>query len=94
MVTEGLFFDDATVPRRVRHQFPFKGIYYDLDGTLTEIGPGTWTAAYWKHLESPECVVDLDVYDGVVCDETVQVRRVVIYNASPGSLVGKELYIG
>jgi hypothetical protein len=33
--TEKLFFDDATVPRRIRHQFPFKGIYYDRDGTLT-----------------------------------------------------------
>ena len=90
---EELMFDDATVPRRIRYQFPFKGIYHDLDGTLTGLGPNTWATSYWKHNEQPECQVDMDVYDGILCDDTVQVRRVVMYNASPGSINSRDLYI-
>ena len=35
----------------------------------------------------------MDVYDGILCDSTVSVRRIVFYNAKPKSLMGKDLYI-
>lgn len=31
----GLQFDDATVPRRIKYQYPQRGIFYDEDGSLT-----------------------------------------------------------
>ncbi len=31
----GLQFDDATVTRRIKYQYPQRGIFYDEDGTLT-----------------------------------------------------------
>jgi len=78
-----LHFDAATVPRRIRWQVPYRGIFLDLDGSLTELGPNTWATPYKNMNEQPECTVDLDVYDGIICDDTVQVRRVVFYNYKP-----------
>lgn len=43
----GLKFDDATVPVRIRYQYPFRDIFYDLDGSLTGLGPKTWATPYW-----------------------------------------------
>jgi len=37
-----LFFDSATVPRRIRYGYPYKAIFFDTDGTLTGLGPNTW----------------------------------------------------
>ena len=34
---------------------------------------------YWHHLDQPECTVDLAVYNGIVCPNTVQVRRIAFY---------------
>jgi hypothetical protein len=33
--TRNLYFD-PTVQKRIKYQWPFKGIFHDLDGTLTE----------------------------------------------------------
>jgi hypothetical protein len=43
----GLYFDDNTVPLRIRYQQPWKDIFYDLDGTLTGLGPKTWATPYY-----------------------------------------------
>lgn len=60
------------MPRRIRYQFPNKGIFHDLDGTLTEQGPNTWATSYWKHnAVQPECSTDMDKFDGLLCDDTV-----------------------
>ena len=83
--TEGLWFDDATVPRRIRYQAPRKAIYHDLDGTLTGKGANSWATVYYKHHDQPECTTDLDAMDGVTCDGTVQVRRVAFHGANPSS---------
>lgn len=66
-----LHFDDDTVTKRIRYQFPHHAIYYDLDGTLTGKGPKTWATGYRKHHELPECETKLELYDGVLCDATV-----------------------
>lgn len=75
----GLYFDE-TVKRRIKYQFPFHAIYFDKDGTLTGKGPNTWATPHEKHHEVPECETDLDVYDGVVCDSSIEVRRLAFHN--------------
>ena len=88
---KGLIFDDATVPRRIRHQLPWRGIWKDLDGSLTGLGANTWAAAYHKHLEQPECQFDAatrDKYEAVICSSDVQIRRIVWYSYSPGHFRG------
>ena len=84
----------STVDKKIRYQFPFKGIYEDHDGSLTGKGPGSWATSDWNHNKwLTQCSVDSTVYDGILCDSTVSVRRIVIYNAQPSSLNGKNLYI-
>jgi hypothetical protein len=51
----GLFFDDATVPQRIKYQFPWRAIFLDEDGSLTDLGPNTWATFYYRHHEQPEC---------------------------------------
>lgn len=82
----GLAFDD-TVTRKIKYQFPHKAIYYDLDGTLTGKGAKSWAASYFQHLEQPECEWLEDEYNGVTCDNTVQVRRIAFHNTLPSGLM-------
>ena len=88
--TSGLYFDEATVPKRVWYQYPFNGIYQDLDGTLTGFtngeGAGSFATAYWLHNEQPECTKNLAKYDGIICKNTVQVRRISFFMGDPASL--------
>lgn len=51
----GLYFDDSTVPRRIRYNFPNRAIFYDLDGTLTGLTAGSWATSYYPSLNQPEC---------------------------------------
>jgi hypothetical protein len=80
-----LYFD-STVKTKIRYQYPWKAIFYDLDGTLTGKGPKTWATYYYGHHEQSECETNLEDYDGVICDSTVQVRRVSFRGATPGAL--------
>jgi hypothetical protein len=81
-----LQWDDATVPRRLWFQTPWHAIYKDLDGSLTGLGPNTWATPYKQHHEVPECTTNLEVYDGVICDSTAELRRVVFYSAKPTNI--------
>jgi hypothetical protein len=76
----------VNTPRRVRYQHEKKGIIHDKDGSLTNMGPNTYAAGYFKHLEQPECRVDMQVFDGVVCDNSVQIRRVAFHAVTPNSM--------
>jgi hypothetical protein len=58
---------------------PYKAIFHDLDGTLSGKGPNSFVAPYFKHLEQPECEVNIPVFHGVACNSDVQVRRVVFH---------------
>lgn len=74
------------MPRKIRYQYPWKAIFLDQDGTLTGKGANTWATPYYKYHEQPECFFDsttLDVYNGVLCDSTVQIRRVAFYGKTP-----------
>lgn len=45
-----IYFDDETVPRRMRYTIPWRAILFDVDGTLTGMGAGGWAVPYWEHL--------------------------------------------
>jgi len=83
---KNLKFDDATVPRRIRYGYPYKAIFKDLDGSLTGLGPNTWATRDYKWLLQKECKVDREKYDGIICDSTVQLRRVEIWGAEPSNI--------
>ena len=78
----GIHFD-ASVATKISYQYPFRDIFYDLDGTLTGLGPHSWASPYFKFNVQPECIVDLAVYDGILCNNKVQIRRVAFYNYAP-----------
>lgn len=80
--------------KRIRYQYPFKGIFLDMDSTLTGLGANSWATAFWQHnAAQPECTTDMALYDGLICDPSVQVRRIVMYGASPGSLKDRDLFV-
>lgn len=74
-----LKFDKSTTAR-VYYHTPRREIIYDLDGSLTGLGPKSWAVAHWKHNEVPDCQINMNVYDGMICKPTVQVRRIVYHN--------------
>lgn len=45
----GLYFHPTSVTKKIRYQYPFRDIYYDLDGTLTGKGVESWATNYWEH---------------------------------------------
>lgn len=48
VTTEKLFFD-STVKKRIIYQMPWRGIFFDLDGSLTGLGPNSWASADFDH---------------------------------------------
>jgi len=48
-ITFSKLYFDSSVARKIRYQFPWRDIFYDLDGTLTNMGPKTWATAYFEH---------------------------------------------
>jgi hypothetical protein len=88
----GLYFD-SSVTKRISWQEPWREIFYDLDGSLTGLGPKSYATPYWKHNEQPECKVDLKVFEGIICDNRVQVRRMVFYNYAPDIFTLMEMKI-
>lgn len=78
---------------KVRYQEPRREIIRDLDGTLTGLGPNSWTTPYWKHNDKPGCQrKDLE-YDGLICNSSVQIRRIVFYNYAPHAFVMRDMKI-
>jgi hypothetical protein len=94
---ENLLMDPATVTKKIRYQFPFKGIFHDTDGSWIPektLEGDAWATSNWGHnIVDPACERSLDIYDGIICEGNVTVRRVVMYNYSPGSLRGRTLYV-
>ena len=88
----GLQFDNATVPRRIKYQYPQRGIFYDEDGSLTGSAGQYATfasASERKHLHQSECTLDETLYDGVFCDSSVQIRRIAFFGYAPGHFDGQ-----
>lgn len=76
-----LQFDN--VSKKIKYQYPRKDIFYDLDGSLTGLGPKSWATPYFKFNEQPECTHNATEYDGLLCNSSIQVRRVSFYNYAP-----------
>lgn len=60
------------------------------------MGANSWATPGWKHNEQPECLFDddvNDVYDGIICPDTVQVRRIAFHGYTPGIFAGMEMKI-
>jgi hypothetical protein len=93
MTVRNLTFDDATVPKRILYQMPFREIIYDEDGTLTGKGAGSWATFYYNHLNQTECTYDLAKYDGVVCDPSIKLRRIAFHSYTPASITMQRIKI-
>jgi len=78
--TKNLYFTDST--QRVKFDTPFKEIIYDEDGTL---GSSThrWIVHYYEHLDVPECTRNEAVYNGLLCNNDIVIRRIVMHNPKP-----------
>ena len=81
-----LYFDPTTNPVKIRYETPYRDIFYDLDGSLTGLGPGSWATPWYPHNLQPECQGYLKEFNGIICNSSVQIRRVVFYNYLPMSL--------
>jgi len=92
----GLTFTNAD--KRINYQVPWRAIYYDIDGSLTNKGEKSWATPYWLHNDwSDACERDPRQYSsaarspsaavdtGLVCTSAVQVRRVAWSGYSPGN---------
>jgi hypothetical protein len=84
---------DATVPKKISYQLPWRGIFLDLDGSLTGLGPNSWATPNWAHNRVTECTVSTAIHDGLVCSSAAEVRRVVFYGSTPKAVEGTELKI-
>lgn len=92
ITTRNLVFD-ASVTKKIRYQFPNRGIFHDEDGTLTGKGADTYATAGFPHVQQPECTLDDAQYNGVTCDSSVQIRRVAYSGYSPDHFRGMKINI-
>jgi hypothetical protein len=76
-----LSFNNVTV--RIAFIVPRNDIFQDLDGTFTDLPGGGWITPFYPHLAVPECKYDPLVFDGVVCNNKVQVRRIAFFHPEP-----------
>jgi len=87
LTLENNFLDTTTVTLKARFETPYNAIFYDIDGTVTGKGANSWMMPYQSHnLWTASCdkVTDTmnngaSVNEGIVCDNTVQVRRIAFY---------------
>ena len=49
-------------------------------------------SAYWKHNDWPECIVDMPVYDGIICRAPLSIERVV-FHGMDSNLVRNKLNV-
>jgi hypothetical protein len=66
-----LTIDYPTVTRIMNYQFPFKAIFHDLDGTLTQKGAGSWATPDYQSHNWTGCELNSTYYGGWFCDNTV-----------------------
>ena len=84
---------DSSVTKRVLWQYPFRGIIWDMDGTLTGLGADSWVTHYYPHLLQDECTLDDDVYNGLICDNTIALRSIAFSSYSPDHFDNMDEYI-
>jgi len=82
--TSNLTFLEGST-RKIHYQYPYNGIFSDLDGTLTGLGSNSWAVPTFKHLtDNGACTtVDTINYHGIRCSNSTQIRRLSLYGANP-----------
>ena len=82
---EGIVFKN--VSQRTRFNVPYKEILIDNDGSLTNntIGGKGVITYFYDHLNVPGCKRNNSVFNGLVCNETVMIRRIELYSVSPSA---------
>lgn len=65
---------------------PLKAIFHDEDGTLTGKGANSFATYFYEHHNQPECEHLEDEFNGVTCDNSVQIRRVAFWDSGPGRI--------
>ena len=86
-----LYFD-STVQQYVSYTTPWRTIFFDKTGELTTKGVNSWFLPKYQHLLQPECE-DLDsTLGGIVCDGTVEARRIAI-TGMPANFFGMRMKV-
>lgn len=68
--------------KKIHWEIPQTGIFEVLDDSLTgEFG--VFVAAFWTHLQTPECIDMVNEYNSIVCSPGPKIRRVAFYDHSP-----------
>ena len=85
-----IFFEkiqtDGSELSKVRWIPPRRAIYVDLDGTLTGQSTPGYVTPYYPHLLTKNCKRS-DIWDdGLICDNTNQLRRIEFYNQQPSDI--------
>ncbi|KAA0165290.1 hypothetical protein FNF31_01943 [Cafeteria roenbergensis] len=98
---EGLRFVNS--PRRVKWTAPYKQIFWDRDGSLTDTATGGWVTPFFAfNQHSPACRAvgsrqnggdGLKFDGGIVCDDTVVVRRMQMDRFQPNELQHQDLAV-
>ena len=64
----------------------------DETGELTGLGPNTWAVPVYKHLLQQECS-ESALVGGIICDNSVQVRRIAFHAGVPSHFTGMPMKI-
>lgn len=88
-----LYFDPLTTPVKIKWDVPYKEIIHDIDGSLTRLGPNSWVCPWFPHNLQPECQGYLEEFNGIICNSSVQMRRVVFHNHLPLTMTMHPLHV-
>ncbi|TNV88229.1 hypothetical protein FGO68_gene13028 [Halteria grandinella] len=86
-----IYFDPANKVK-IQFNYPRRDIFFDMDGSLTGLGPNSWLTAYWKHNVWSDTKVRADL-DGITVPSTRQVRRMLFNNVKPATYKEKLMYV-
>ena len=79
---------DESVGLRVKFGYPFRGILFDQTGSTSDNGENSWIIPFYNHNSWEDTCQRADdeiAYNGMVCNNEVQVRRVAFHNYRPGN---------
>lgn len=93
ILTKGLQF--VGVQRRIRHSWPYNGIFQDADSTLLDSGVNSFTTTNYAHLQGiPGCTKGgVESGYGIICTSQTPLRRIAIHAPQPSTLPGQRLQI-
>jgi hypothetical protein len=83
---------DSSPNKNVLWVNPARDIYKLLDDTYT--GAPGYLTTYLPHNVGPDCVDERATYNGIVCNDSVVMRRVIFWDMDPfGDFSGQNLKV-